>query len=155
MHLAMRKFLLCAIAACSAFITNAAGYDKLNVHLTDGTTMEVVLVSDLKLSFTDTELVAKGTNVELTVPRESIVKFVHTPNQAGIDVVTAGGMTLSGNTLSFDSLSAGSVVNVYTASGIQVRSLTAEGAVEIDLDGLTAGVYVVNVNGVSYKISVQ
>ena len=117
--------------------------------------MEVVLVSDLKLSFTDTELVAKGTNVELTVPRESIVKFVHTPNQAGIDVVTAGGMTLSGNTLSFDSLPAGSVVNVYIASGIQVRSLKAEGAVEIDLDGLTAGVYVVNVNGVSYKVSVQ
>ncbi len=152
----MRKFLLYALMLCSALVSGAAGYNKLNIHLVDGSKMEVVLVSDLMLSFTETDLVATGSNVELTVPRESIVKFVHTPTQgAGIAEVPSDGMTLQGNTLRFNSLPAGSVVNIFTLAGVQVRSLTAEGAVEIDLNGLSAGIYIVTVNEVSYKISVQ
>lgn len=152
----MKRLLLYVIAACFALVSGATGYNKLNVYLTDGTTMEVVLISDLKLSFTETHLVVKSPNVELKIPHESIIKFVHSPNMdAGIAEVTLGEMTLHGNTLSFDSLPSGSTVNVFTTAGVQVRSLTAEGAIDIDLDGLTAGMYIVKVNDVSYKISVQ
>lgn len=152
----MRKFFLCAYVVCSSLLSSAIGYEKLNVHLTDGSIMEVVLVSNLKISFSETELVANGTNVELTVPRESIVKLVHTPNQADIDVVTSGEeMTLRGNTLSFDSLPVGTVIDIYSAAGVKVRSLKAEGETVIELDGLTTGVYIVRVNNMSYKISVK
>lgn len=152
----MKKLLLFAIAVCVAFIAGATSYNMLNVHLADGTTVDVKLASDLKLTFTETHLVATGTGVSVEVPRESIAKFVHTFDAgSGIAEVAQDGMKFSGNTLSFDSLPAGSVVNVYTVAGSLVRSVAAEGAADVELDGLTAGVYVVTVNNVSYKITVK
>ena len=97
----MKKLLLFAIAACVAFIAGATSYNMLNVHLADGTTVDVKLASDLKLTFTETHLVATGTGVSVEVPRESIAKFVHTFDAgSGIAEVAQDGMKFSGNTLS-------------------------------------------------------
>ena len=154
----MKKLLLSAIAVCITLASGAASYNMLNVHLTDGSKVDVLLTSDLTLAFTDTDLVATGADqkVTVTVPRESISKFVHTYDPgAGIDEVTGGSMAFNGNTLSFDSLPAGSVIKFYTLAGVAVRTITAEGAVELSLDDLATGAYIVTVNNVSYKITIK
>ncbi|MDE6177329.1 MAG: T9SS type A sorting domain-containing protein [Paramuribaculum sp.] len=61
----------------------------------------------------------------------------------------------NGGSLSFSNLPAGSHIALYTASGMLVMQHTAEGDAVVELDGLASGVYILNVNGKSVKISVK
>lgn len=141
-----------------ALVSGAQGFNVLNVHLADGTVVDIKLGTELRLTFTDTHLVATGTDATVEMPKADIVKMEHIFDEAaGIDapVADAAEFVREGDTLSFTDLPAGSLINVYTLGGTQVRSIAAEGQCSIDLSGLSAGVYVVTVNNMSYKITVK
>lgn len=150
----MKKILLLCLVAVSAFVCRAA-YSHVVLHMTDGTSTEIVLCDDLELSFTDTELVAKGGGADVTVARKQIDKVTHTYTSAVEDAMAAASFSFSGNTLRFGNLPAGTIVNVFSAAGALVRTADAEGDFELSLDDLTAGAYVVSANGMSYKVIVK
>lgn len=58
-------------------------------------------------------------------------------------------------TIDFTGLAAGSTVRLYNAKGQLLRSLRGEGSLSISLTNLPAGIYILNVNGRTAKISVS
>ncbi len=141
-----------------ALVSGAQGYNVLNVHLADGSKVDIKLGTELRITFTDTHLVATGKDATVEVAKADIKKMEHVFDaEAGIDaaVADASGFVREGDTLSFTDLPAGSRINVYTVGGAQVRSVAAEGQCSVDLGDLAAGVYIVTVNNMSYKITVK
>ncbi|MCM1109932.1 MAG: T9SS type A sorting domain-containing protein [Clostridium sp.] len=65
------------------------------------------------------------------------------------------GISLEGNTISLANLPAGLTVSLYDAAGRTVLSETASGSRTISLDGLSRGVYILSINGMNIKISVN
>lgn len=155
----MRKFLLSAFVAFGMLSASAAnGFNCLKVNLNDGSKVDIVLSDDLKVSFTDNDLVAHSANVDVTVAKSDISYFEHLYDpEASVSEIAAdaAGMTREGNTLNFAALPEGSVVAVYAASGVCVSTATVSGDHSLSLDGLTPGVYVVTVNKMSYKVNVR
>ena len=71
------------------------------------------------------------------------------------EVSTDSAPCFNGDSMLFDSLPDGSVIAVFDMAGATVMSHTASGSHELRLGLLPAGVYVVRVNNMSYKVTVR
>lgn len=150
------RILLPALLCVTAQAASAAGYRAMNVNMTDGSQITVNLSDELRVSFTTSEMVitTPGATDEVKVDRSKIAGFTLTDLNS-IDAVTDATPGFDGRSLSLSSLPEGSVVNVYDAGGLCVMSLDVAGSAVVDLGCLQTGVYIVSVNGMSYKISVK
>lgn len=151
----MRKFLLFAIAAFASLTCVATSFNTVMIHLSDGSQVDITMTDGLSLSFDEHNLKATGSGADVTIDKSRIVKFVHA-RKSGVDCVAAdGGFSFDGDNLSFSNLPEGSSVVVCALNGAVVRNADACGDYLLPLQGLAPGVYVVSVNGMSYKISVK
>lgn len=153
----MQKFLLFAIMALVALTALAARYNVVSVNLTDGSHVDIVLTDGLQLNFSETHLVATGGTAEVSVEKSRIADFTHRLDESALDAtkVTGEGFSYADGYLHFTSLPAGSTISIYTTGGALLCSEVASGSHSIPVSTLSAGVYVVRVNNVSYKISVK
>lgn len=78
------------------------------------------------------------------------------PNPSSIQSIVddVDGMKYDGNVVMFPSLKAGSNIAVFAANGMVLinKSITTDGEYSLPLTGLSQGVYIVNVNGKTFKI---
>ena len=78
------------------------------------------------------------------------------PNPSSIQSIVdnANDMKFDGNVVLFPALKAGSNIAVYAANGMVLinKNITADGEYSLPLTGLSQGVYIVNVNGKTFKI---
>lgn len=151
----MRKLLplLMAFISCLPVL---ASYNVVTVNLKDKTQVDIAISSELKISFSDTDLIASGGEKEILVSKDKIVNFTHSYDSSlGIDAVSAEAFELSDGGLIMRGLPEGSVVNILTTSGVLVSSKAASGDVVISFTELDKGIYIVNVNKNSFKITVK
>lgn len=143
----------------AAIAANAEGYRTLSVNQTDGTKVEVTLSDNLSAYFEEGLFVVTGTDAEVTVDQSQIKSFTFLTTSAIGEVAAPGSPApvVAGGRVSVSGLAAGSQVSVCTAAGVVVASheLAEGGSVEVDMASFAAGVYVVNVNGVSYKVGLR
>lgn len=150
----MRKTLL-LLFICAALQAWSIGYHQLRVNLTGGEQVSIELSEDLKVSFTEENLEAHGVYADVVIPRVNIVDFEHL-EESGVDIIGAeSGVQRVGNSLTFTGLADNSEISVIDMGGRLVSSEKASGQYTLSLDGLTAGVYVVRVNNMSYKVTVK
>ena len=73
-------------------------------------------------------------------------------NDIAANDVTA--MQCDGNSIVFNNLKAGANISVYAVNGTQVmnKKVATDGEYAVSLSNLSQGVYLVNVNGVTFKI---
>jgi hypothetical protein len=115
------------------------------------------LVEKPKVTFTETDLTITANGIEVNYPIENMKRFTYETNEnTAIRNLETDEMSfkLDGELLLFPALSANSTVSLYTLNGILVFSKTVQKAGEYSfpLSSMKVGVYMVNVNGLTYKV---
>ena len=131
--------------------------NQLVVWAKDGTKVAYALAEKPKVTFTETDLVIKAKGVEVNYSLENMARFTYESNEntairnLKTDEVS---FRLDGESLVFPSLSANSKVSLYSLNGAPVfnKTIRTAGEYSFPLSGLNAGVYVVTVNNLTYKI---
>ena len=130
---------------------------QLVVWAKDGTKVAYALAENPKVTFTETDLVITTKGVEVNYALENMARFTY-ENEIVTAVTNlqtgALSLKLDGESLLFPALSANSTVSLYSLNGTLIFSKTVRKAGEYSfpLSGLNTGVYVVTVNGLTYKI---
>lgn len=136
---------------------SAMAFTGLKVTLTDGSSTVISMSERPVVKFIGDKLVVT-TDVSTTEFNRSKVKtFNYQAVISSIDDISGDGNMVSniGESLQFSNLPTGSVITVHDVSGKLVKSAIADGNYRINISDLSAGVYLVSVNGVSTKISVN
>ena len=153
----MRKILTFLMTVAFVVPLWAASYNMVCVNLSDGSTVKIVMTENLEIQFDNENLVASSDGSEVTVPKANILNFKHTYDaEAAVeDVLNDNGLTFENGMLLFNGLPADAVISVYDLSGKLLRRVNAEGDFSLSLDSLEKGIYIVNVNNVSYKVNIK
>ena len=123
----------------------------------DGTKVAYALTEKPKITFTETDLVITAEGVDVNYPLENMSRFTYEANDdtAIRDLKTDDvSFKLDGESLLFLDLSPNSTVSLNALNGNVIFSKTVQTAGEyaFPLSNLNAGVYLVTVNGLTYKI---
>lgn len=144
-------FCICIVAKAENNLTHLVVWAK------DGTKKAYALAEKPKVTFTETELVITTKGVEVDYPLENMARFTYEDDSP--DAITnlqtdELSFKLDGESLLFPALKANSTVSVYTLKGTLVfkKTVCQNGEYAFPLSNLNAGVYMVNVNGLTYKI---
>lgn len=128
---------------------------QLIIWAKDGTKIAYALAEKPKLTFTKSELVVKTDSIEVTYDLDNMSRFTYESNIiTGItDLRTDNPFILKSEALVFPNLTANSTVSVYSLNGSLIFKKTVQMAGEyaFPLSVLNSSVYLVNVNGVTYK----
>lgn len=139
----------------SAFAEEAK--TQLIVWAKNETKVAYALDKKPQINFTDTTLIISVEDVEVSYPLDEMLRFTYgeAPETGILDLQTEESQFyFDGTYLLFPSLSAGTKVSLYTLGGALVftKTVSTNGEYAFPLSNLSQGVYVVNVNGVTYKI---
>lgn len=151
----MKRTLLTLVNALFAVAAWSASYDIVSVDLTDGSKVDIALSDKLSLSFNATHLQVTGTNADFEIPKEKIVAFSHSDSSGLDEIAIKPSVDFVDRMMCFTGLADGSIITIHNISGKCIRSIKTEGECQLGLEDLPAGVYIVAVNNVSYKISLK
>lgn len=151
------KLLLSLLLGFSIFTKAENNPTNLVVWAKDGTKVAYALAEKPKVTFTETDLVITAKGVEVNYSLENMARFTYESNDesAIINLQTdESPFKLTGESLLFSALKANSTVSVYFLNGTLVfkKTVRQNGEYTFPLSNLNAGVYMVNVNGLTYKI---
>jgi len=153
----MKKILLMLLSFSSLSTMADEPKTQLVVWAKDGTKVAYALAEKPKITFTETNLVIAAQGVEVNYMLENMARFTYESNTAtAITNLKTGkaSVRLDGESLLFPSLSANSTVSLHALNGTLIfnKTVQAAGEYSFPLSNLNAGVYVVSVNGLTYKI---
>ena len=150
------RVLLLVVALFAASAVKAE--DRvLQVWKADGTIVSFSLNEVPVTTYADGNLVIKTTKTTVTYPLEQVKKYTYSSVTDALSAPKSESATLSkdGETLTFSGLKPQTPISIYNVSGQLVRTLKARGLgnTTVSVANLPVGVYVVKVNGVTYKIT--
>lgn len=130
---------------------------QLVVCAKDGTKVAYILSDEPKITFTESDLVITVNGVEVNYSLEKMARFTYesSDNTVITNLETDEALfKLEGELLLFLALESNSTIAIYTLNGALVMKKTIQqsGEYAFPLSSLDAGVYVVNVNDLTYKI---
>ena len=146
-------FALAALLPLQAFADDAPA---LVVWNADGSKANYALEESPKVTFTETTLVVTLHGKATSYPLESLTRVTYENVQGtGISDLwyCAPSFSVQGNLLVFAALKADSDIAVYTLDGqlLHKERIVTAGRYAFPLSDITDGVYMVSVNGVTYK----
>ena len=133
----MRKFILAFLLFLPlTMLAQATGNATLVLHHADGTTTDIALFTQPRVTFTDGKLLVASPLLTMEYPAEA-------------DYAQKDGQ------LVFSGLSAADRVAVYTANGIRVpiRLVSLGNSLALPLSSIPQGVYILSVNGKTSKFT--
>ena len=145
-----------------SLICIAATAQEIRTHLVvwskDGTQVAYALSEQPQLNFTDSTMVIHTALMEISYPLDQMAKMSYEKREdmAIRDINTDEPMFLfSEESLLFLNLQPNSFVGLYTASGQMIfsRTITTYGEYAFPVSRLSHGMYIVQVNGLTYKIA--
>lgn len=130
---------------------------NLIVWAKDGTKVAYAFAKKPKVTFTETNLVITIDDIEVNYSLENMIRFTYeyTKETAVRDLQdNEVSFKLDGNSLLFPDLDANSTIALYALNGTLIfkKTIPASGKYSFPLTNLNTGVYVVEVNGLTYKI---
>lgn len=130
---------------------------KLVVWAKNGTKVAYALIEKPKVTFTETDLVIIANGVEVNYALENMARLTYEKNTSSVITnlqTNEPTFMLDGESLLFPVLKANSTVSIYSANGTLVFKQTVHktGEYSFPISNLKTGVYMVNVNGITYKI---
>ena len=152
------KLLLSLLFGFSIFAKAESNPTNLVVWAKDGTKVAYALTEKPKVTFTETDLVITAKGVEVNYSLENMARFTYEEDNTTTAITNLqtgeSPFKLNGESLLFPALKANSTVAVYSLNGTLVfkKTVRQNGEYAFPLSNLNAGVYIVNVKGLSYKI---
>ena len=131
---------------------------SLVVWKKDGSKIAFALSERPVVTFGENALMINSTTVSVSYDLESMAKFTYENiDDSGIKNIEndkASSFKFDGEMLLFPSLKAGSTVSIHSLSGVLVfnRTIESAGDYSLPLTNLDKGVYLVSVDGLTYKI---
>ena len=129
---------------------------QLVVWAKDGTKVGYALAEKPKVTFTAYDLVITTQGVEIFYTLDNIARFTYEESASGITNIQTEEkpFKLYGESLLFPALKANSTVSVYSLNGnlIFKKTVRQDGDYAFPLSNTITGVYMVSVNGLTYKI---
>jgi hypothetical protein len=152
----MKKKLMLFVLLLVAVVAKAEE-QKLQIWLSNGKIMTIKLTENPTTRYTGSNLVIQSSNTTVTFPLEQVKKFTYSANPAAINSPEVLGCEFSadGETLTFTGLQSGTEITVYSMSGQLLRQQTtgSETVTVVSVSSFSTGVYLIKVNGVTYKIT--
>lgn len=152
----LRAIFLVA-AAITLLGVHAEVYKSLTFGLSDGSTVIIPLSSSVESEIKDDQLVfSDGSKVySVDAAKISNVELKNDVPSAISEIDDIKAPVISGRTVCFSNLPAGSVIMVCDVDGRIVKKLEAYGDAVLSLEDFRAGIYLVNVNKTTIKISLK
>lgn len=154
----MKKiFLLLAFIFVSYNIMAQENNTQLVVWAKDGTKVAYMLSEKPKITFTETDMVITANDIEVNYALENMVRFTYELNDnTAIRNIESDEVSikLDGESLLFSDLKANSSIAIYALNGTLVlkKTIRQDGEYAFSISNLNTGVYMVNVNSLTYKI---
>lgn len=154
----MKKTLQVLLLLCFCLTTMA---EEAKTHLIvwakDGTKVAYALTEKPKITFTGTDLVITSNGIEVNYILENMDRFTYESNSSSsVTNIETGKpyFKFEGEMLLFPDLKANSTVSIYSLNGALMFTKTVQekGEYAFSISSMNAGVYIVNVNGLTYKI---
>ena len=155
------KVLLLLLGITFALGANAEDHYRLLVWEKSGNIVgSFELSSTPMVTFTETDMVVTTTIGDVYYHNYDLPDMwkltyeEYEPTGVKNILADANAMNFDGNSIIFPALEAGSKIAVYSANGSMVldKTVSCDGEYAFPLSNLSQGVYVVNVNGKTYKI---
>lgn len=153
----MKILLLLLLPLFSIVAVGEETVEKLVVWAKDGTKVAFALAEKPTITFEESDMIITSNGVEVKYALENMARFTYEKSSTtGITNLNNGesSFKLDGESILFPSLKANSTVSVYTVNGTLVLQETvhSDGEYSFPISSLNTGVYIVNVNGLTYKI---
>lgn len=153
----MKKLLSILLLCFCVTVMAEENKTHLVVWAKDGTKVAYALDEKPKVTFTETNLVISSKGVEVNYAIDNMDRFTYeTGENTAIHNLKTDEVSfkMDGESLLFLNLSANSTISLHTLNGTTVFSKTVPmaGEYSFPLSMLNAGVYLVTVNGLTYKI---
>lgn len=128
---------------------------NLVVWTKDGTQVAYALKDKPKVQFTETSMVISSNNLEVDYPLKDMKCFTYGTASTSVTNIhtNISPFKISGDCLLFSALQKNSNIAIYTSNGVPVlrKTVSQSGEYAFPLNELSNGVYIVNVNGITYK----
>lgn len=151
------KQLLLLLAVLFAASSAKADDWVLQVLLSDGQVVFINLNEEPRTTYQNGNLVITTKNNSITYPLEKVKRFTYVSSNDVIDAIKAVDATFSndGETITFTSLKPHTKIYLYNVAGQLLKTLDSgdSNKIVISASQYPSGVYVVKVNGGTYKIS--
>lgn len=150
----MKKLL---ILMAVLFVANATKADDavLQVWFSDGEVMSINLNENPKTTYKDGNLLIQTDNNSVTYPLEKVKRYTYATS-TGIDTPAKISATFSsdGESLTFTGLKPHTPISLYNVAGVLLKTMDSgdRNKTIISASHLPVGVYLVKVNGGTYKI---
>lgn len=148
-------------ATCSVTVSDIEQTESKKTNLVvwskEGHKVAYALSETPKLTFTETDLVIETSRVTVNYNLDNLARFTYeSDEEEAIHNLETGDNTFrfDGDMLLFPSLTAGSTVSIHSLSGALIiyKTIQTAGEYTFPLSHLDKGVYMVTVNGLTYKI---
>jgi hypothetical protein len=159
----MKRLILSVVSCLLLGAATTLANNVLVIHMQNGTVHRYELITvQPEISFSGDNVVvrvsdtATNTYTQATYAMKEVSFFNYERNNAtAISGVDANNMKVDGDQISFSGLPAGSKVFVYTSGGQTCLTVTADdqGNASVSLSNLARGVYIINANNISTKIT--
>lgn len=153
----MRIIVIILIVFSCVQWANADRIMNLVVWTNDGAKVSYALSEKPKVRFTEDYLVIDAGDTEVNYELKNMRRITY--ESVDMSEITDIGsndkpFNIGCNSLIFPDMKANSVVSIYALDGVLVfvKEVDCDGEYAFPLAKLSAGVYLVNVNGVTYKI---
>lgn len=128
---------------------------NLAVCTKDGSKVLYALEEKPKITFTDTELVITTKGVEIVYALSDMNLLIYENGETtGItNLYDDASFKLDGNAIVFSKLKAKDIVSLYSINGTLVfkKMVSQDGEYAVSLNDIETGVYIIKVNGLTYK----
>lgn len=127
---------------------------KLVVWLADGSTTDVELYTEPKVTFSDGKLFIKSTILDIEYKSSDVVRFTYKGKGTGIEnQLDDADYEQQDGRIVFHSISAADKVAVYRSDGVRIPVSIEHrnGYAVLPLSSIPAGVYLISVNGQTSK----
>jgi len=152
----MKRFLIILLAVAAVFAAKADD-QFLQIWQADGQVAIINLDEQPITKYADGNLIITTTQTTITYPLEKVRKYTYVSVVDGIEGQQVMNAVLSkdGETLTFTNMKPQTAIALYNVFGQLLHQVSTpqSGKAVISVATLPVGVYVVKVNGVTYKIS--
>lgn len=152
----MKKILCLLLLAFLSFLSVVAKSTiNLAVCTKDGLKVLYALEEKPKITFTDTKLVitTKGVEIAYALSDMNLLTYENGETTGIINLYNDASFKLDGNAIVFSKLKTKDIVSLYSVNGTLVfkKMVSQDGEYAVSLNNIEAGVYIVHVNGLTYK----